>query len=162
MSLCRDLLHPGPECGPVRRPHAQRGQIMILFAILLPLLVFGAALLVDLALLMRDSATLHATAAAAARAGASEISALGLSGADVFTLNPLDQSSVNAAAQRVCDAYRAERRLRDMECEVHVAWVPDVSGQSAAALVVFGRNDKNLALGPGQTLHMAVQVTARH
>lgn len=141
------------------RKWRQAGQVLVLFALMLPVLVGAVGLMVDLALITRAHARLQAVAASAARAGAQEISAGWLASTDTFLLS---SSTAETAAQQVCSAYKQDALL-DLSCAVDVSpLLADTQGWSSAAdaawLAYLFRDPTERY--PGYTVHGSVTVTA--
>jgi Flp pilus assembly protein TadG len=142
-----------------RRSRSQAAQVIVLFALLLPVLVGAAGLAVDAALLGRAHARLHAVAGAAARAGAQQISPGWLATTDTFVLAA---DSARDAAQRVCSANQADA-WPELACSIDVSpELVDTSDWDSAAIVAwieFLLNDRTRRY-PGFTVHGAVTVIA--
>jgi Flp pilus assembly protein TadG len=135
---------------------ATRGQVLVLFGLLLPALIGTAGLFIDAAIIFRESAALRVVAAAAARAGASEISSTALNTLDVVTLNPLDHAQVQSAVTKVCEAYAREPRLSGLTCSPVVVGEPSLTNAEGAAWVSFAVDETRR----GHIAPIGVKVTA--
>lgn len=147
--------------------HRSRGQVMVMFVLMLPLLCGAAGILVDLGLIVRNQAQLRGAAAAAARAGVSEFDITVLTATDVITFGPLSTQHVKDAAQRVCATYRdtqpKQDALANLTCTVDIALLPlspDATTDAPLFEYLAKSRDTTLKPGPGLTVPMSVRVTA--
>src|SRR5207248_87946 len=105
------------DMSPPRSQMQMRGQVLVLFALMLPVLIGAAGLMVDLTSIERAHTHLQAIAAAAARAGAQEISTEMVALADTFSLSLTGAAA--AAAEQVCSAYGSDA-AEGLTCSIDV------------------------------------------